>query len=81
VDVIYSPEKNDIYVGRVVADTSKKQTLDNWLAILKKPERMSYWIDFKNLSADNAMLAFDVLDSIVEKYNIEHKFFVESKDF
>ena len=80
VDVIYSPEKNDIYVGRVVADTSKKQTLDNWLAILKKPDRMSYWIDFKNLSADNAILAFDVLDSIVEKYNIEHKFFVESKD-
>ena len=80
VDVIYSPEKNDIYVGRVVADTSKKQTLDDWLAILKKPNSMSYWIDFKNLSADNAILAFDVLDSIVEKYNIEHKFFVESQD-
>ena len=24
VDVIYTPEKDDIYVGRVVADTSKK---------------------------------------------------------
>lgn len=80
VDVIYSPEKNDIYVGRVVADTSKKQTLDDWFAILKKPNSMSYWIDFKNLSADNAKLAFDVLDSIVEKYNLEHKFFVESQD-
>ncbi len=80
VDVIYSPEKNDIYVGRVVADTSKKQTLDNWLAILKKPNRMSYWIDFKNLSVDNATVAFDVLDSIVKKYNLENKFFVESKD-
>ena len=80
VDVIYSPEKNDIYVGRVLADTSKNQTLDDWFAILKKPRRMSYWIDFKNLNADNAEQAFLVLDNIVSKYRIRNKFFVESQD-
>ena len=53
VDVIYSPEKNDIYVGRVVADTAKNQTLDDWFSVLRRPRRMSYWIDFKNLNAAN----------------------------
>ena len=80
VDIIYSPEKNDIYVGRVVADTSKGQTLDDWFSILKKPNSMSYWIDFKNLSADNANDAFVILDNIIDKYKLQNKFFVESRD-
>ncbi len=80
VDVIYSPEKNDIYVGRVVADTSKNQTLDDWFTVFKEPEKMSFWIDFKNLSADNANSAFNVLDIIVEKYKIHNRFFIESQD-
>ena len=80
VDIIYSPEKNDIYVGRVVADTSKGQTLDDWFSILKKPNSMSYWIDFKNLSADNANDAFIILDNIIDKYKLQNKFFVESRD-
>lgn len=50
VDVIYSPEKDNIYVGRIVADTSKNLTLDEWFSVLKKPSELHYWIDFKNLS-------------------------------
>ena len=80
VDVVYSPEKNDIYVGRVVADTSKNLPLDEWLSVLKEPAKMSYWIDFKNLSADNAEKALAAFDKLVEKYNIEDRFFVESQD-
>lgn len=80
VDVIYSPEKNDIYVGRVVADTSKNLPLDEWLAMLKEPNKICYWIDFKNLSADNAENALAVFDKLVEKYNIEDRFFIESQD-
>lgn len=80
VDVIYSPEKNDIYVGRIVADTSKNQTLDDWMSILKKPKKMSFWIDFKNLSKENANSALDVFDSITNKYNIHDNCFIESQD-
>ncbi len=80
VDVIYSPEKNDIYVGRIVADTSKNQTLDDWFSVLEKPKKMSFWIDFKNFSADNANAALDVLDVIMKKYKIQNKSFIESKD-
>lgn len=80
VDVIYSPEKNDIYVGRVLADTAKNQTLDDWFSILRRPKRMSYWIDFKNLNADNAERAFLVFDNIVNKYKLRNKFFIESQN-
>ena len=80
VDVIYTPEKDDIYVGRVVADTSKNLPLDEWLSVLKEPAKMSYWIDFKNLSADNAGKALAVFDKLVDKYDIEDRFFIESQD-
>ena len=80
VDVIYSPEKNDIYVGRVVADTSKNLPLDEWLSALKEPENMCYWVDFKNLSKDNAKKVFKVMDQLVKKYNIKDKVFIESPD-
>lgn len=80
VDVIYSPEKNDIYVGRVLADTTKRQTLDEWLSFLKNPSDMHYWIDFKNLSVDNAEAAMLVLNLLSNKYGIKSNVFVESKD-
>ena len=79
VDVIYSLEKDNIYVGRVEADTSKNLPLDEWFAMLKEPDKMCYWIDFKNLSADNINQALDVLDVLVEKYQIYDKFFVENQ--
>ena len=80
VDVIYSPEKNDIYVGRVVADTSKNLPLNEWLAMLKEPSKTYYWIDFKNLSCENANQVFDVLNPLVDKYEIKDVAFVESQD-
>ena len=80
VDVIYSPEKNNIYVGRVLADTSKKLLLDDWFAMLENPNNMHYWIDFKNLSEKNAQQALDVLNILDEKYRIKGNTFVENKN-
>lgn len=80
VDVIYSPEKNDIYVGRVVGDTVKNLPLDEWLSMLRSPRRTYYWIDFKNLSEQNASQAIAVLNPLAEKYKIKAKTFVESQD-
>lgn len=80
VDVVYSPEKDDIYVGRVVADTSKKLTLDEWFSVLEKPEKMQYWIDFKNLSEENASQACKVLDDLNDKYGFKDNAFVENKN-
>ena len=80
VDIIYSPEKNDIYVGRVEADTSKRQTLDDWFSVLKEPKKMQYWIDFKNLSEGNALQACKVLDGLNDKYGFKDNAFVENKN-
>lgn len=80
VDVIYSPEKNNIYVGRVVADTIKNLPLDEWFSVLNEPSKTYYWIDFKNLSKENADSAFEVLNPLVKKYGIEEVTFVESQD-
>ena len=80
VDVIYSQEKNDIYVGRVVADTSKDLTLNEWLSVIKKPKKMNYWIDFKNLSEKNVEQAMTILNCLDAKYGIKEKAFVESKN-
>lgn len=80
VDVIYSPERNDIYVRRVVADTSKNLPLDEWLAMLKVPSKMSYWVDFKNLSRANAKQAMLIMDKLSEKYQIKDNLFIESPD-
>lgn len=79
VDVIYSPEKDNIYVGRVVADTSKNLTLDEWLSVLREPDEMHYWIDFKNLSESNVEQALNVLNNLDEKYGFKKNAFVESK--
>lgn len=80
VDVIYSPEKDNIYVGRVVADTSKRQTLDEWLSMLKEPNKTYYWIDFKNLSKQNAEQSIKILDDLNMKYGFKENAFVESQD-
>ena len=80
VDVIYSPEKDNIYVGRVVADTSKNLTLDEWFSVLKKPAEMHYWIDFKNLSEKNVEQSIKVLNNLDEKYGFKKNAFVESKN-
>lgn len=80
VDVIFSIKKNNIFVGRVEADTSANVPLDVWLSKLEKPKKLRYWIDFKNLSEKNAAAACAVLDSLTEKYKIFDKVFVESRD-
>lgn len=48
--------------------------------MLKEPDKMAYWVDFKNLSADNAKDAFVVFDNLIDKYNIQNRFFIESQD-
>lgn len=80
VDVIYSPEKNNIYVGRVVDDTIKNLPLDEWFSVIKEPSKTHYWIDFKNLSEKNAQQAMIILENLNTKYGFKDNAFVESKD-
>lgn len=79
VDLIYSTDKDDIYIGRIEGDENKNCSFDEWLAMLKKPSKLRYWIDFKNLSADNCEKAIPILDKLTQKYKIKKKVMVESE--
>ena len=78
VDIIYSSAKNDIYVAHGYEDTINNLFLDEWLSVLEKPDKMHYWVDFKNLTSQNASKALEKLSSIVDKYDIRDKVFIES---
>lgn len=80
VDLIYSPARDNIYIGRVEGDENKNSSFDEWLAMLEKPSKLRYWIDFKNLSADNCEKAIQILDKITTKYHIKNKVMVESQE-
>ena len=54
VDVIYSPEIDNIFIGRSIKDTVHKFYLDSGFAYLDEPSKMAFWVDFKNLTAENA---------------------------
>lgn len=80
VDIVYSSEKDGLFVGRVENDASKNKSFDDWLAMLEKPAKLNYWIDFKNLSADNCDKAIASLNKLASKYGIKNKMMVESQD-
>ena len=80
VDIVYSTEKDDLFIGRVEDDANKNEAFDNWLMMLKQPEDVKLWIDFKNLSKDNCVKAIASLEKLVSKYNIKNNVLVENQD-
>lgn len=56
-------------------------TLTNYFASQPNNADVSYWLDLKNLSAENDSLVAAILDSIVTVYKIpQHKVIVESRE-
>ncbi|MBQ7533044.1 MAG: hypothetical protein IJT45_05020 [Bacteroidales bacterium] len=80
VDIVYSKEKDDLFIGRVEEDANKNEYFDDWLAMLKTPKKSRYWIDFKNLSNENCVYAIASLNRLVDKYGIKNNVMVESQD-
>ena len=82
VDVIYSDNANELYVGHNEEDTINNLTLKEWFESLDNPSHTCYWIDLKTLNTDNAdaigdklvetLLSFDILNkTIIENYSWE----------
>ena len=80
VDIVYSTEKDDLFIGRVEDDVQKAEYFDDWLAMLKHPVKLKYWIDFKNLSKENCVKAIASLDKLASKYGIKNNILVENQD-
>lgn len=80
VDIVYSTEKDDLFIGRVEDDANNGNSFDDWLAMLEQPQNVKLWIDFKNLSKDNCIKAIASLEKLVSKYDIKNNVLVENQD-
>lgn len=80
VDVVYSTEKDGIFIGRVEDDANKDDSFDDWLAMLEQPQNVKLWIDFKNLSNENCVKAIASLERLVDKYGIKDNVLIENQD-
>ena len=80
VDIVYSTEKDGLFIGREEYDANKNESFDEWLAMLKRPEKIKYWIDFKNLSNKNCDKAVASLENLATKYGIKDNIMIESQD-
>lgn len=80
VDLVYLPDRDDIHIGRSEDDAPNNDSFDSWLAMIKEPEKLRYWLDFKNLSADNCKNALARLDILTSKYKIKNCVMVESQE-
>lgn len=80
VDIVYSTEKDDLFIGRVEDDANNGNSFNDWLAMLEQPQNVKLWIDFKNLSKDNCIKAIASLEKLVSKYDIKNNVLVENQD-
>lgn len=79
IDVLYSKNDNNFYLGRKESDISNGVLFSSMLDTLKRPKKMCYWIDFKNLNANNAKDAALAFDSLTSEYKVKDKVFVENQ--
>lgn len=80
VDVMYSAEDNELYIGHDEWDGMYKLTLEEWFAALPEPQKTCYWIDMKNLDTDNAEIIGSKILGITEKFKITDNVMVENTD-
>ncbi len=78
LDVHYEPAFQTYVVKHDFGDTSTL-TFSRWLGGINHPERLGYWLDFKNLSPDNGAAALAELLRIRETFNLKtHPIVVEA---
>jgi hypothetical protein len=78
LDVHFDTCQQTFIVKHDAADTSTL-TLPVWLGSVDKPERLGYWLDFKNLCSENGDAALNELLRIRQAFNLtNHPIVVES---
>jgi hypothetical protein len=78
LDVHFDTSVKTFIVKHNFTDTSTL-TFSYWLSSINHPERLGYWLDFKNLSLENRYAALTELVRIRQAYGLkEHTIVVES---
>lgn len=80
VDLNYSEWQDKIFMGHELWDTIRGFTFDMWLDSMPHPIDKCLWLDFKNLSRDNAPRVAHLLLESCRRYGIEERVMVEHTD-
>ena len=77
LDVNFDRNSNNLYVCHNIEDTIIGLTIEEWFDALPEPSSNYFWIDFKNLHIDYVHLACEKILSIINKYNLKNRIWVE----
>jgi hypothetical protein len=78
IDVVFRPETNSFDVGHPPTP-SINLSLADLIGALERPSDRYYWIDFKNLDADNQRAAAAALRAIADRFGVVDRMVVESR--
>ncbi|NTW33967.1 MAG: hypothetical protein HGB12_15350 [Bacteroidetes bacterium] len=74
-DVFYFNETDEYQTGH---DSPSGISLDSFFDSIPNPSKYFYWMDFKNLSKNNASNSANKMRHIIDKYHLNNKVIVES---
>lgn len=72
LDILYDLKSNSFDVNHPPAE-SIGLTLDNYFSNIKKTNNLGVWLDFKNLSNENAQQSLIKLKELIKKHNLNSK--------
>lgn len=77
-DLVFSPTQHELFVCHDDDDTLKQLTLHQYLAAIKHPEQLSFWLDIKNLNIWTADEVSLLVKEELEHYGIVDRAFIEN---
>ena len=82
IDLIYSSQSDELFVGHDFEDTIKRLTFHTWLNELIEPTKIHLWIDIKSefLNKDNASVIAKKIIQETLFFKMNKNFFVECRD-
>ena len=75
IDVYFFEGDNEFHTGH---DVASELTLDQLFNGIPRCSKYYYWIDFKNLSDENAFVAVKRMKEMISKYHLEKRVIVEN---
>jgi hypothetical protein len=79
VDLVFDKATGELFVSHDIEGSNTKLTFRQYLQQVRKPGKINYWLDVKNLY-ENPCAICDTIMQLADYYKFTEKFFVESWD-
>lgn len=80
VDMNYCEYQDKIFMGHDLRDTINGLTFEMWLDSLPQPITNRLWLDFKNLTTENATRVVEIILAATRRHGITDLIMVEQED-